>query len=82
MSICADRLSISIGVGLTCSNPMVSSNARSQTASLHEKQAAMYSVSVDEVDTVACFFDIQEMRPLPKEKQYLDMDFRESGQFV
>ena len=41
------------------------SMVRSQTASLHDSDAAMYSASVDDVATTFCFLADQEIIPLP-----------------
>ena len=75
-------LSQSKGVGLDWICPRLSKSERSQMASLEASHAATYSDSHDEVDTVFCLWQDQEIRPEPREKQYPDMERRVSGQLA
>ncbi len=82
MRILAPQLSMktSVAFGCSCSSP--DRRFRIHTASFVAGHAAMYSASVDDVAVVACFFDIQDTSPDPREKQYPDTDCQVSGQFA
>lgn len=49
---------------------------RSQIPSLHESDIALYSASVLDNETVACFLDFHEIEPTPMRKVYAEVDLR------
>ncbi|CAK5265073.1 unnamed protein product [Mycena citricolor] len=69
-------------VGCVCSRCSCCRTFRIQTASFVAEQAAIYSASVDDVAVVDCFFDIHEMSPDPRLKQYPETERRVSGQLA
>jgi len=67
-----------IRVGSLCVYPISDSNVHSHIASLVAWSVATYSASVEELATVACFLDDHDIAPLPRLKEYPEMDFRSS----
>ena len=59
-------LSQRIVVGDSCVKLTLESNVRNQIASFDASRAAVYSASHDEVATVFCFRDCQDIGPDPK----------------
>ena len=67
---------LSICKGVAWNRPSRSSNSShwSQTSSFDTSVAAMYSAWVDDIATMLCCFDIQDMAPPEYKNAYPDTD--------
>ena len=64
-----------VKVGSFCIYPISDSNVHSHIASFIAWSMAMYSASVEELATVACFLDDHDIALLPRLNGYPKMDF-------
>ncbi len=72
-------LSLKMGVGCYCGNPMSLRSWRIHVASFVAEQRAMYLASVDDVTTHVCLRDIQLMGVLLRKKINPLVDFQSSA---